>query len=71
MHEGSTTLETLITVYNSLVLPHYTYCSTVWSYDSCIHNNKLSKMQKTAARVITASNYEIRHREIFESLDWE
>ena len=28
-------------------------------------------MQKRAARVITGSNYEIRSREIFESLGWE
>ena len=35
------TSETLITMYNSLVLPHFTYSSTVWSYGSCIHNNKL------------------------------
>ena len=61
------TSETLITtVYNSLVLPHFTYCSTVWSYGSCTHNNKLSKMQKRAAgvsRVITGCNYEIRSRD--------
>jgi hypothetical protein len=64
-------LETLITMYNSLVLPHFTYCSTVWSYDSSIHNNKLYKMQKRAARVITGSSYEIRSSEIFERLGWE
>ncbi len=39
-------LETLVTMYNSLVLPYFTYCSTVWSYDSSIHSNKLYKMQK-------------------------
>jgi hypothetical protein len=49
-------LETLITMYNSLVLPHIAYCSTVWSYDSCIHNNKLYKMQKRAAPEITVSS---------------
>ena len=61
------TSKTLITMCNSLVLLHFTYCSTIF----CIHNNKLSKMQKRAARVITGSNYEIRSGEIFESLGWE
>ena len=55
-------LKTLVTMYSSLVLPYFTYCSTVWSYDSCIHSNKLYKMQKRAARVITGSAYEIRSR---------
>jgi hypothetical protein len=39
-------METLITMYNSLVLPHFTYFSTVWCCDSCTHNNKLYKMKK-------------------------
>ena len=64
-------LETLITMHNSLVLPHFAYCSTVWSYDSCIHNYKLYKMQKRPAREITVSSYEKRYREIFERLGWE
>ena len=61
------TSETLIIMYNSLVLTHFTYCSTVWSYGSCIYNNKLSKIQKRSARVITGSYYEIRSREFLKA----
>ena len=32
---------------------------------------KLYKLQKRAARVITGSSYEIRSTEIFEKLGWE
>ena len=32
---------------------------------------KLHKMQKRAARVITGTNYEIESSEIFERLGWE
>ena len=58
-------------MYNSLVLPHFTYCLTVWSDNSCTLINKLYKVQKRAARVITGSGYEIKSREIFECLGWE
>ncbi len=52
----------LITMYNSLVLPHFTYCSTVW-YNG--HITQLTiKLQKRAARVITNSEYDIRSTEI-------
>ena len=41
----------LITMYNSLVFPHFTYCSTVWHGFRADHINKLYKLQKRAARV--------------------
>jgi hypothetical protein len=41
-------------------------------YDgSCAHIEKLHKLHKRAARVITGSNYEIKSTEIFEKLGWE
>jgi hypothetical protein len=62
----------LINIYNSLVLPHYlTYCSNVWNDGSRTHLNKLYKLQKRAARVITGSSYDIRSKEIFAHLEWE
>ncbi len=48
----------LITMYNSLVVPHFTYCSTVWHNENITHIDKLSKLQKRAARVITNSGYD-------------
>ena len=65
------TQDVLITMYNSLVFPHFTYCSTVWRHGfRADHINKLYKLQKRAARVITGSSYDIRSTTIFETLNW-
>ena len=65
------TYEALIKMYNSLVLPHFTYCSNVWNDGSCAHMEKLYKMQKRAACIVTGCSYETRSREMFERLGWE
>ena len=57
----------LIRMYNTLVIPYFTYCSNVW-YDGDnrrTNTEKIYKMQKRAARIITSSNYEIRTKDIF------
>ena len=61
--------DTLLNIFNALVLPHFTYCSNVWSDGSCSRIEKLKKLRKRAARVITGSTYEIRSTEIFENWD--
>ena len=64
--------DTLLNMFNALVIPHFTYCSNVWSDGSCqSHIDKLKKLQKRAARVITGSTYEIQSTEIFQKLGWE
>ena len=55
-----TTTNALVTMYKALVLPHFTYCSTVWQQGNVTHFDKLHKLQKRAARVITNSSYEVR-----------
>ena len=57
--------EVLVTMYNSLVLPHFNYCSTVWHDNNSSHTNNLFKLQKRAARTITNSDYSIRSTQIF------
>ena len=37
--------DTLLNMFNALVLPHFTYCSNVWSDGSCSHIEKLKKLQ--------------------------
>lgn len=44
---------TLLCIYNSLVQPHFDYCSLVWSNCGKTLFNKLQKLQNRAARVIT------------------
>ena len=57
-------------MYNAFVIPNFYYCSTVWNDGYKIKLTKLSKLQKKAARVITAASYDVRSNEIFRKLDW-
>ena len=43
----------LLTIYNSLILPHLNYCILAWGYDS----KRLYKLQKKALRIINKSPY--------------
>ena len=65
------TTDALVTMYNAFVLPHFTYCSTVWQQGNVTHMDKLYKLQKRAARIITGSSYEVRSTDIFKTLHWE
>ena len=62
--------EELVKIYNSLVLPHFNYRSTIWNDNNKSHIDKLSKLQKRAARIITSSNYFIRSSQVFKTLEW-
>ena len=61
---------TLQTMYKSLLLPYFNYCSTIWHDGNKLHAEKLLKLQKRAARVITSSGYDKRSSEIFQMLNW-
>ena len=62
-------LQAVIKMYHALVLRHLAYCSTIWNGSNIILN-RLSKLQRRAARVITGRSYDIRSTKIFESLNW-
>jgi hypothetical protein len=62
--KGFVSQEVLVTMYNSLVLPYFNYCSTAWHDNNSSHINNLNKLQKRAARVITSSDYSIRSVQI-------
>ena len=47
----------LISMYNSLVAPYFTYCSTVWNDGNKTNLEMLYKMQKRAVRTKTGFNY--------------
>ena len=63
-------LETLLTVYNALVQPHFDYCSAVWGNYSKGLSDKLQKLQNRAARIITFSNYDTNADGLFKQLKW-
>ena len=62
--------ETFLTIYDSLIRPHFEYCSVVWS--SCNKNlsEKLQKLQNRAARIISHSSYDTNANLIFKRLGW-
>ena len=56
--------------FNSYVLPHFDYCSTIWGNCSKTALNKLEKLQKRAARLILDKDYSTRSCDLFTELDW-
>ena len=57
-------------LYNAFVLPQFDYCSQIWSNRFQMHTDKLSKLQKRAARIILSKDYSTPSVELFESLNW-
>ena len=51
----------LLTLYNTLILPHYNYCILSWG-STVRENHRLHLLQKKAVRIIIKSNY-IAHTE--------
>ena len=45
----------LVTLYNSLVLPHFNYCLLIWG--ACSNVGKLSDLQKMIPRTVICSGY--------------
>ena len=62
--------EILLTVYNSLIQPHFDYCRVGWGCCSMGLSQKLQKLQTRAARIITFSNYDRNTDELLHSLNW-
>ena len=61
---------TLHTIYNSLVQPHFNYCSEVWGNCGSTLATKLQKSQSRAARILTNSSYDSNAEPLFERLGW-
>ena len=63
--------DTLNTVYQSIVQPHFEYCSPVWDTCGKVLRDSLQRLQNRAARVITRSGYEIRSSVLIHNLGWQ
>ena len=61
----------MITVYKSLVLPYFDYCSLVWDNCSTYLLDKIQKMQNRASRIITGRSYETRSSDLLQELNWQ
>lgn len=65
------TKETLLNIYNSIVLPYFDYCSPLWDKCGSVLKEKLQKLQNRAARVISGVSYETRSSDILQALSWK
>ena len=63
-------LQARIMYYNAYVLPHFDYCSVVWSNTSGNKINELFKLQKRAARMILNKKYDTPSSALFSELQW-
>ena len=56
---------TLLTIYNSLILPHLNYCLLAWGHDS----KRIHKLQEKAIRIINKSHFFSHTDPIFKKLN--
>ena len=63
--------KTRVTLFNTLVLPHIDYCSTVWG--NCISKTdiaKLQRIQNCAMRIILECHYRTHISDRLQTLQW-
>jgi hypothetical protein len=63
--------ETLSSIYNALVRPHFDYCSEVWDTLGVGLSRRLQKQQNRAARIIMNLRYNTPSIEAINALGWE
>ena len=59
---------TLENLYTGIVEPHFRYCCSVWGCCGSTEINKLQKLQKRAARIVTGSSFDTPSRPFIERL---
>ena len=59
---------TLITIYKSIIQPHFDYCSQVWGCLGKVLSDKLHRLQNRAFRIITREGYETRSKDILNKV---
>ena len=62
---------TALRIYQALILPHFDYCSSVWSDCNLTLSDKIQKLQNRAARAITRSNYDTSDTFLLNLLNWD
>ena len=63
--------DTLISIYNTIVRPHFDYCCEVWDVIGETQSKRLQKLQNRAARVITNMSNDVDHTIALQALGWE
>ena len=62
---------TAFQIYQALILPHFDYCSSIWSNCNLTLSDKLQKLQNRSARAITRSNYDTSASFLLNVLNWD
>jgi hypothetical protein len=60
---------TLLAIYNSLVLPYFQYCNIAWAVNKSAHINKLFRYQKKAVRIICHKKWDSHTTPLFKELN--
>ena len=61
----------LRSLYTSNVEPHFRYCCPVWGCAGTTEINRLQKLQKMAARIVTKSSFDNPSNQLIENLGWK
>ncbi len=61
---------TLLVLFNSLVLPHFVYANVVWGTACGTQIKYVYKLQKRAAKILTGANRFSRTKPLFKKLNW-
>ena len=64
-------ISAVMTLYNSILEPHFLYCCSVWGCCSATEIQHLQRLQNWAARVVTNNAYDTPIKPIFERLGWK
>ena len=59
---------TLLLLYNSLILPHISYCLEIWGHTNSSFLNPILLLQKKIVRLITFSDYRAHSAPLFKQL---
>ena len=62
---------TLHLIYQTLIQPHFDYCSTVCGTCGVTLQDKLQKLLNREARVLTFFNYDVDASQLLEILGWK
>ena len=62
-------IETLKTIYNTMVYPYLTYCSIIWTSTYPTRLKSIFTMQKKIVRLMTFAKYQDESRPLFLSLN--
>ena len=62
--------DTKLILYNTLVLPHFDYCSTVWDVCSDYHISRLQKLQNRGMRILLGCDRKTHICDMLVKLKW-